>query len=274
MYGGYGNSMYGGMGMMGGRMGMMNPMMMGQMGGGFFGAMQQFGQMSEILGMNAEALQYAIGSFGAFVERIGGTAREALMFFVGQPLQPPINPQTGQPLIDPQTGQPFPMPTPEEQKAERKKRFVRLMAGLLILFLGYKAIRYWLKRSRSNSKLAAMNEQWDTMNGGGAMVNSMNGMNGMNSMYGMGMGMGGMMGGMGYGGMGGMGGYGGYGGYGSGMYGGGYGSSMYGSGYGNSMMGGYGSSAYGNSMYGNSRYGNSNLLTNQGGMSELDDIFG
>lgn len=256
MYGGgmYGGGMYGGMGMG------MNPMMMGQMG--WLGAMHQtvgnLGQMTELLGMNAEAIQYAFGAFAHFVERIGGAAHEVIGFFTGAP---PL------PQIDPHTGQPLPLPSPEEIKAERRRRMIRWLIGIVILYAGYRGIKIILKRmSRSKTPNENMlSQQWDSINnqgglmpaGAGSMMANAGGMYGMYNSPGM---------------------------YGSPMYG----NSMYGSQYGNGSMYGssmygsspYGSSMYSNSMYGNRMYGNGvgdgygGMNTAGGPMNEFDDIFG
>jgi len=140
------------------------------------------------------------------------------------------------PMIDPQTGQPLPMPSPEEVKADRRRRLIRWLVGVIIIYMGFRGIKYLLSRMKSKvPNKVAMNREWNAITNssqGGAMSEYGNGMyNGGMGMYGNNM-------------------------YGNSMYGGGmYGNSM----YGNSMYGGgmYGNSMYGNSMYGNSGYGNS-----------------
>jgi len=245
MYGGYGGG-YGmgmGMGMMGG---MMNPMM-GQMG--WLGAMHQtvgsLGQMSELLGMNMEAIQFALGSFGQFLERIGGATHEVIGFFTGAP---PL------PQIDPQTGQPLPLPPPEEIQAERKKKLVRWFIGVIVLYFGYRGIKYLIKRMSGNKtpNENMLSQQWDSLAQQQQQQQQQQQMMGVNPMM---MGMNGM--------------------YGNSMYGA---NSLYGSPYntyGTNPYNSYGTSTYGSpyGMYNNNRmYGTANASPYT--TNELDDIFG
>jgi len=134
----------------------MGPGMMGpEMGwlGGLHQTIGSMGQISELLGMNAEAMQFAFGAFGNFLERIGGATQEIFHFFVGtppvrpidprtgQPLPHMVDPRTGQPIVDPRTGQPVPIPTPEEFADQRKKRFIRWVLGVAVVYFGFRVIR-------------------------------------------------------------------------------------------------------------------------------------
>lgn len=150
--GGYGMGGGGGMGMLGQEMGWL---------GGLHQTIGSMGQISELLGMNAEAMQFAFSAFGNFLERIGGVTQEVFGFFMGTPPPSPIDPRTGQPLphlidprtgqpiMDPRTGQPVRIPTPEEFKIERKRRFIRWVIGVAVVYLGFRFVRA-LFRSRSS----------------------------------------------------------------------------------------------------------------------------
>lgn len=78
MYGGYGGSMYGGYGGYGGMYGRMGGMGMGPEGGslGWLYSIHQvvssLGHMTELLGMNTEALGYLFGNFMGFLETVTG----------------------------------------------------------------------------------------------------------------------------------------------------------------------------------------------------------
>ena len=92
----------GGMGMMGGMGGPMGRSAMWLQG--VHMAVGSLGQVSELLGMNADALQYAFGAFAMFCERIGHGAgrlvRYARYFNTPPPADAPelerVDPETGQ----------------------------------------------------------------------------------------------------------------------------------------------------------------------------------
>lgn len=130
-----------GMGMMGGGMGMQDPSMSWL--GGLHQTFGSLGQMSELLGMNADAMQYAFGSFAHFLERIGGATHEIVNFFMGVPPQMMVDPRTGQmvPMIDPRTGQPIPALSPEQFRKERKQKLKRWLVGLVVVYLLYRMVR-------------------------------------------------------------------------------------------------------------------------------------
>ncbi len=99
-------------------------------------------------------LQYAFGSFAHFLERIGGAAGEIFGFFTGAP---PL------PMIDPQTGQKLPLPSPEEIKAERRRRLINWLVGSIILYFGYRTVKYLVLRMRKPKSPThlMMDRQWD-----------------------------------------------------------------------------------------------------------------
>ena len=99
-------------------------------------------------------LKYAFGSFAHFLERIGGAAGEIFGFFTGAP---PL------PMIDQQTGKPLPLPSPEEIKAERRRRLMNWFVGSIILYLGYRTVKYLLSRMRKakSPTQLMLDRQWD-----------------------------------------------------------------------------------------------------------------
>ncbi|EGZ10236.1 hypothetical protein PHYSODRAFT_318546 [Phytophthora sojae] len=142
--GGYGS--YGGMsrmgygGMMGGAMGgMMDP------NGGGLGWLASFnqivssiGQITELLGMNAEALNFCIGSFVHFLERIGAMCAGIAAMLAPRPVFPPGHPRHGEPPV-----------TEEEEKSRlRRVRIFQFMVSMAALGCVYKGLR-WLARLRS-----------------------------------------------------------------------------------------------------------------------------
>ena len=126
---------------MGGMGGMQDPSMSWL--GGLHQTFGSLGQMSELLGMNADAMQYAFGSFAHFLERIGGATHEVVNFFMGVPPQMMVDPRSGQmiPMIDPRTGQPIPALSPEQFRKERKQKMKRWLVGLVVVYVLYRMIR-------------------------------------------------------------------------------------------------------------------------------------
>nr|CCA24459.1 conserved hypothetical protein [Albugo laibachii Nc14] len=84
------------------------------------------GQVTELLGMNAEALQFCIGSFVHFIERIGLMSSGMLKL---------LAPRTDVPLDHPQYAE-------EEEKRLRRVRTVRTVIGITLLALIYKLCRW------------------------------------------------------------------------------------------------------------------------------------
>ncbi|ETL47953.1 hypothetical protein F442_02486 [Phytophthora nicotianae P10297] len=148
-YGGYGG--YGGMsrmgygGMMGGMGGMMDP----NSGGlGWLNSFNQIvssiGQITELLGMNAEALNFCIGSFVHFLERIGAMCAGIAAMLAPRPTFPPGHPRHGEPPV-----------TEEEEKSRlRRVRIFQFMVSMAALTVLYKGLRWVMRlRSRTTQKL-------------------------------------------------------------------------------------------------------------------------
>ncbi|KAG5187571.1 hypothetical protein JKP88DRAFT_235165 [Tribonema minus] len=134
-YGGYGGSMYGGygsrMGMYGGGMGGMG--MEGGMGPQFswLHSIQHFtssmGYLTELLGMNTQAIGFFVGNLMSFIEN-AGLALASL-----QPWRefPPGHPRHGEP----------PPTAEEERRRVTRVRVLRWVASLLIAYAGFKLLR-------------------------------------------------------------------------------------------------------------------------------------
>ncbi|KAG7387166.1 hypothetical protein PHYBOEH_008360 [Phytophthora boehmeriae] len=143
-YGGYGS--YGGMsrlgygGVMGGMGGMMDP----NNPNGGFGWLSSFnqivssiGQITELLGMNAEALNFCIGSFVHFLERIGAMCAGIASMLAPRPVFPPGHPRHGEP----------PVTEEEERSRLRRVRIFQFMVSMTALTCLYKGLK-WLARLR------------------------------------------------------------------------------------------------------------------------------
>jgi len=165
-YGGMGGySSYGGMGGMGGMgygggygsmYGGMPPVMPGmEWLGGLHQTSTSIGQISQVLGGNADALQFAVASAAHLVERMGALSVDFFSFLAGTPPLPMVDPRTGQPIVDPRTGQPFPVLSPEQYRKERRVRIFRWAVGLLVLYAGFRFVKYMLRPSKPLD--AAMN---------------------------------------------------------------------------------------------------------------------
>ncbi|KAI9916359.1 hypothetical protein PsorP6_017835 [Peronosclerospora sorghi] len=137
-YGGYGG--YGNMSRMGYN-GMMDPNAAG-LGwlSSFNRIVSSFGQITELLGMNADALNFCIGSFVHFLERIGAMGAGIAALLAPRPVYPPGHPRHGEP---PETEE-------EEMSRKRRVRIFQFMLSLAMLTLLYKGLR-WLTRLRSHS---------------------------------------------------------------------------------------------------------------------------
>ncbi|RLN20448.1 hypothetical protein BBO99_00006290 [Phytophthora kernoviae] len=90
-----------------------------------------------LLGMNAEALNFCIGSFVHFLERIGAMCAGIASMLAPRPVFPPGHPRHGEP------------PVTEEEERSRLRRvrifqFMVSMAGLTCLYKGLQ----WLARLR------------------------------------------------------------------------------------------------------------------------------
>ncbi|KAE9350352.1 hypothetical protein PR003_g5409 [Phytophthora rubi] len=143
-YGGYGGmSRMGYGGMMGGGMGggMMDP------NGGGLGWLSSFnqivssiGQITELLGMNAEALNFCIGSFVHFLGRIGAMCAGIAAMLAPRPVFPPGHPRHGEP----------PATEEEEKSRVRRVRIFQFMVSMAALACAYKGLR-WLTRLRSKT---------------------------------------------------------------------------------------------------------------------------
>merc|ERR1711920_20178 len=94
------------------------------------------GQITELLGMNAEALNFSFGSFVNFVERMAFMFQGMLALLAPRPVNfPPGHPQHNPHL-----------PVGEETEEERKARFrrikiVRFVLGVFAIFVVSKASR-------------------------------------------------------------------------------------------------------------------------------------
>ncbi|CAI5714091.1 unnamed protein product [Peronospora farinosa] len=135
--GGYGSG-YGGMSSRMGyiNMGMMDPNA-GSLGwlSSFNQIVSSIGHITELLGMNAEALNFCIGSFVHFLERIGAMCAGTAV--APRPVFPPGHPRHGEP------------PVTEEEKKSRKRRvrIFQFMVSMTALALLSKGLR-WLARLR------------------------------------------------------------------------------------------------------------------------------
>lgn len=141
-YGGYGG--YGGMSRMGYGMGGMGGMMDPNGGLGWLNSFNQIvssiGQITELLGMNAEALNFCIGSFVHFLERIGAMCAGIAAMLAPRPVFPPGHPRHGEPPV-----------TEEEEKSRvRRVRIFQFMLSMAALTVLYKGLR-WLTRLRSKT---------------------------------------------------------------------------------------------------------------------------
>jgi len=133
--------------------------------GGLHQTVGSIGQMTELLGMNADAMQYAFGALAHFLERVGSASHEVLGFFLGQPPpavdprtgqpMPVIDPRTGQPVMDPRTGQPLRPPTPEEFREMRKRRLLHWLSGVVVLYVAYRIVRAMLTGGGSPASAAS-----------------------------------------------------------------------------------------------------------------------
>jgi peroxin-13 len=150
-YGSYGGGMYGGGyggGMYGGGYGggMYGSSMYGSRYGGMYGgggmdgmaaqyswlhSIQHFtsslGYLTELLGMNTQAMGFLLGNLMGFLEGLGDTLNSL------QPWQefPPGHPRHGEPP-----------PTEEQEKKRRSKiRLLRFLAGIFFAYAGYRLLR-------------------------------------------------------------------------------------------------------------------------------------
>ncbi|CAI5721621.1 unnamed protein product [Hyaloperonospora brassicae] len=148
--GGYGG--YGGMSRMGygGSLGgsHMDPMNGGGRDGGlgwlssFHQIVSSVGQISELLGMNAEALNFCIGSSVHFLERIGAMCAGVAALLAPRPVFPPGHPRHGEP----------PVTEEEEQSRRRRVRIFQFILSMATLAVLYKGLR-WLRARTSLQKL-------------------------------------------------------------------------------------------------------------------------
>uniref|UniRef100_H3GRP9 Peroxin-13 n=1 Tax=Phytophthora ramorum TaxID=164328 RepID=H3GRP9_PHYRM len=162
--GGYGG--YGGMSRMGYGGGMMGGMMDPNSGGlGWLSSFNQIvssiGQITELLGMNAEALNFCIGealnhpiqfkghanqnftcagSFVHFLERIGAMCAGIAAMLAPRPVFPPGHPRHGEP----------PATEEEERSRRRRVRIFQFMVSMAALAVVYKGVR-WLTRLRGRT---------------------------------------------------------------------------------------------------------------------------
>ncbi|CAH0476287.1 unnamed protein product [Peronospora belbahrii] len=138
-YGAYGGG-YGGMpSRMGyGGMGIMDPNT-GDLGwlSSFNQIVSSISQVTELLGMNAEALNFCIGSFVHFLERIGAMCAGIATMLAPRPVFPPGHPRHGEP----------PVTEEEEKSRKRRVRIFQFMVSMAALTLLYKGLR-WLARLR------------------------------------------------------------------------------------------------------------------------------
>ncbi|OQR91661.1 hypothetical protein ACHHYP_04497 [Achlya hypogyna] len=150
-YGGYGSSMYGGGmyggGMYGGGMYGGNPMMdpNGSLGwlNSFNQTVSAVGQITQLLGMNAEALNFCFGNFVHFMERMAFMCTSAVAMLSPKPVFPPGHPRYGEP------------PETEEEIKSRLRRVkvVKFVVSLLIIYVASKLgqkLRMLLWRTRKS----------------------------------------------------------------------------------------------------------------------------
>ncbi|TMW63882.1 hypothetical protein Poli38472_014792 [Pythium oligandrum] len=149
-YGGYGGYSrfgggYGG-GMMGGGMnGMMDPN--GHMGWltSFNQMVSSIGQITDMLGMNADALHFCITSFVNFFERIGGMFAGIAAMLSPRPQFPPGHPRHGEAQL-----------TEEEEKSRvRRVRIFQFMLSLAAMGAMYKFARWLASLRRQRPALLA-----------------------------------------------------------------------------------------------------------------------
>lgn len=162
--------------------------------GGLSQTIGSMGQVSEMLGSNAEALHFSFNAFGMFLDRIGALAHDAMVFIAGVPppvvldpktgqVLPLMDPRTGQVIINPQTGQPVFPPTAEEHKAMRRKKMINWVLGLFVLYLGYRLIKRMFSQGKSALTTASMDAAFNqasamrNISGGGGMMQNQFGMN-------------------------------------------------------------------------------------------------
>ncbi|CAI5721653.1 unnamed protein product [Hyaloperonospora brassicae] len=148
--GGYGG--YGGMSRMGygGSLGgsHMDPTNGGGRDGGlgwlssFHQIVSSVGQISELLGMNAEALNFCIGSSVHFLERIGAMCAGVAALLAPRPVFPPVHPRHGEP----------PVTEEEEQSRRRRVRIFQFILSMATLAVLYRGLR-WLCARTSLQKL-------------------------------------------------------------------------------------------------------------------------
>ncbi|CAK4069838.1 unnamed protein product [Aphanomyces euteiches] len=136
MYGGgmYGGGMYGG-GMYGGGMYGGGPMMDPNGGMGWLVSFNQtvgaIGQITQVLGMNAESLNFCFGSFVHFMERMAFLCTNAVAMLSPKPDFPPGHPRYGEPPE-----------TEEEIKSRlRRVRVVKFLVGLLALYAASRIVQ-------------------------------------------------------------------------------------------------------------------------------------
>uniref|UniRef100_A0AAV1U896 Peroxin-13 n=1 Tax=Peronospora matthiolae TaxID=2874970 RepID=A0AAV1U896_9STRA len=100
------------------------------------------GQITELLGMNAEALNFCIGSSVHFLERIGAMCAGIAAMLAPRPVFPPGHPRHGEPPV-----------TEEEERSRRRRvRIFQFILSMATLALLYKGLR-WLRGKTLLKKL-------------------------------------------------------------------------------------------------------------------------
>ena len=95
-------------------------------------AVGSVGAFTELLGMNADALQHVIGALAALLERVGQASGEIVGFLRARP---PVDPATG-----------LPLQTKEQYAAERRRKLVRWALGASAIAVLVSALRMLFRR--------------------------------------------------------------------------------------------------------------------------------
>lgn len=102
------------------------------------------GQITELLGMNAEALNFCIGSFVHLFERMGAMCAGVAAMLAPRSEFPPGHPRHGELLEN-----------EEEKKSRRRRvRIFQFVMGMVVLAVFYKSVR-WLRTSFMPKMLVA-----------------------------------------------------------------------------------------------------------------------
>ncbi|CEG37498.1 uncharacterized protein PHALS_05088 [Plasmopara halstedii] len=143
-FGGFGYRGYGGMSRMGAS-GLMDP---NNCNLGWLNSIHQIvssvGQITELLGMNAEALNFCIGSSVHFLERLGAMCANVTSMLAPRPVFPPGHPRHGE----------CPVATDEEMSRRRRVRIFKFMLVMAVLAVLYKGLRLLARlRTRAVNKM-------------------------------------------------------------------------------------------------------------------------